>query len=169
MPQWGSHCSCLCPSCRDAFLIFHDLIYKSVCVALEWGSPTPGEPSPSFLLVLPLPPSLRPPTSSCFDQVGVCPCIGPFRKYRKHTYVYLQTLSLALPGHCPAPNFVHLTLSACHCDGSLALSFPPSRGHVQSPLMGTWEFSVFAVTMDDHSECLPCMSYVSQPALGMDS
>lgn len=70
---WGSRRFCLCPSCRDGFLILHDdLIYKSLCVAAEWGAPTPGvPPQPCLWSCLScFPPT---PTAAVLSRLGFAP------------------------------------------------------------------------------------------------
>lgn len=135
---------------------------QNLCVAAEWGPPTPGVPPQpcSWSCLSCSPPA---PTGSCSEQAGVCPCRGPFRKYpyKRHTDVYLPTLSPAFSGRCPAPQFVLLTLSGCHCECPYAFL----RAHAIS-LDQDLGVSVFAVTASDHRGRLACLSYVPQLVLG---
>ena len=125
------------------------------------GTTHPRGPSPCVWSCLSrFPPT---PTGSCFEQVGVCPCSGPFGNYpyKKHTDVFLPTLSPAFSGHCPAPQFVLLTLSGCHCEHPYAFL----RAHAIS-LDQDLGVSVFAVTASDHRGRLACLSYAPQLVLG---
>ena len=91
--------------------------FTKACVRLWKVDHPPGVPlQPCFWSCL----SCFPPTPAggCFEQVGVCPCSGPFGKqqFKKNTAVYLPTLSSLLwtlpsTSLC-SPNVVRMPLGA---------------------------------------------------------
>lgn len=113
---WGSRRLCSRPRCQGGFLLLRDLIYKSLCVAVEGGPPTQGslcslDPGPASPASHP-PPLAAVPSRLAFALAVVLLENINSRRTRRSTY----QLSPAFSGHCPAPHFAHLTLSGCRCE-----------------------------------------------------
>ena len=92
------------------------------------------------------PASHPPPLAAVSSRLGFALAVVLLENINsRRTRLSTYQLSPAFSGHCPAPHFAHLTLSGCRWEHPYAF-----LRHARSPWMGTWEFSVFVVTMDNH-------------------